>query len=165
MSRRQQGLQLVRWSVQVQRTTTVRSLLDLSRWMGGVLMMMMMPRVLLLLSSGSGCRLLSHFCCLDDKGGRSGVFMGVLCVLRYQASCFSLLVCFSQLEILLFSFRLCGCVSLSVMVVRLQLYHWTYCKLSPYAYIGSHIICSPHFVMRSRHRYRFILVNLMTYLQ
>ena len=41
-----------------------------------------------------------------------GAFVGVL---RSQASCFSLLVGFSWLEILLFTFRLCGCVSLALL--------------------------------------------------
>ena len=43
------------------------------------------------------------------------VFVGVL---RSQASCFSLLVGFSWLEILLFTFRLCGCETLALSLNR-----------------------------------------------
>ena len=59
------------------RTEIVRSQLILFRWQDGALMMMMMLRVLLLLSSGSVCRHLFPFCCLDDKGGEVVVCVGV----------------------------------------------------------------------------------------
>ena len=42
-----------------------------------------------------------------------GAFVGVL---RSQASCFSLLVGFSWLEILLFPFCLCGCETLALLL-------------------------------------------------
>ena len=78
-------------------------------------------------------------------------FVGVL---RSQASCFSLLVGFSWLEILLFTFGLCGCESLALL---LDLAIILLCLLGL-------TLFSHHCVMSSRHRYRFILLKLMTFL-
>ena len=85
-------------------------------------MMMMMPRVLLLLSSGSRVAICLLFVVLMTKGEKWCVWWCVfvsVCVfvgvLRSQASCFSLLVGFSWLEILLFPFRLCGCEPLALL--------------------------------------------------
>ena len=52
----------------------------------------------------------SFFVLMTKGGGKWWVlvFRGCWCVLRSQALCFSLLVAFSWLEILLFVFRLCG---------------------------------------------------------
>ena len=79
-------------------------------------------------------------------------FVGVL---RSQASCFSLLVGFSWLEILLFTFYLCGCETLALL---LNLAIILLCLL------GLTLFALPHCVMSSRHRYRFILLKLMTFL-